>query len=194
MMSALLCQTHVQMRYFCELYRKKELRLQKGGNKCERMTTAKRRTKVQDLHKFPDTAWQPPSGTISLFHSWLLAPQQLTSLGKEREVEKQTSVQCYTVALHYILKEGHICPTERGIGWGRFPGTYEGLSLGARSLVRGAHSVGGMDIGREESWPATVWKAGLAQRAGSGMLINHLRQQDSQKRQKLICCLSYDPI
>lgn len=27
-----------------------------------------------------------------------------------------------------------------------------------------------------------------------GMLINHLRQQDSRKRQKLRCCLSYDPI
>lgn len=120
----------------------------------QKRKTAKRRTKVPDLHTFPDTTWRPPSGTISLFHSWPLAPWQLTSLGKGSWPEKQMSVGDSIVALHYFLKEGRICPAARGIGWGRFPGTREGLRLGGKRFTEGCRAVG---VKRARIVRGTTW-------------------------------------
>lgn len=108
------------------------------------------------------------------------------------EWEKQTSVRDSTCrALPLKGRTHEVYQREEVIGWGGFLGTYERAESRGMEFTDGCREAGWRedsqceenDTSREESWCATECRAGLAEGAGSGMLIDHLRQRDSRQEE-----------
>lgn len=129
-------------------------------------------------------------GTITLFHSCHWHHSNSIVWGKrERERDRETNehkrLHGHTALLFksriaYVQQWGELAEGDFQGGWG------QEFTDGCRVAAGRACSESGM------TWAERRVDVLLLEGAGSGMLIDHLRQQDSKRRQKLRSCRCYD--